>query len=91
MKPFLVQHFLEKSCRKYPDKVVVAHGTQGICFADLYEKSGALGYGLRRSGLDRGERIGILLDKSIAQVVALLGALRAEAVFVLINSILKED
>jgi acyl-CoA synthetase (AMP-forming)/AMP-acid ligase II len=91
MKPFLVQHLLELSSEKFPDKVAVTHGAQGITFEDLYARSGALGYGLQKFGMRRGERVGILLDKSIGQVAAMLGALRADVIFVLINSILKEN
>jgi hypothetical protein len=40
MKPFLLQHFLEMSCEKFPDKVAVKHGTESITFKDLYEKGG---------------------------------------------------
>ncbi len=90
MKPFLVQHFLEMSSEKFPDKVAVKHGTDCITFEDLYARSGALAYGLQKFGIGKGERVGILLDKSIAQVVSMLGALRADFIFVLINSILKE-
>jgi len=90
MKPFLVQHFLEISSQKFPDKVAVKHGTESITFADLYQKSGSLGYGLQGLGIARGARVGILLDKSIAQVLSILGTLKAGFIFVTINPILKE-
>jgi acyl-CoA ligase (AMP-forming) (exosortase A-associated) len=90
MKPFLLQHFLELSCEQFPDKVAVKHGTESITFEDLYEKSDSLGYGLQGLGLSRGARVGILLDKSIAQVLSILGILNAGLIFVTINPILKE-
>ena len=90
MKPSLVQHFLDQSCEKFPDKLAIKHGSEGIRFKDLYDKSGALGYGLQELGLARGQRVGILLDKSIAQVLSILGTLYAGLIFVTINPILKE-
>ena len=91
MKPFLVQHLLDLNIDKYPAKVAVKHGKDTITFEQLYTKSSALAYGLKKFGIGKGERIGILLDKSIVQVISMLGALRADFIFVLINSILKEN
>jgi len=91
MKPFLVQHLLDCTSDKYPAKVAVKHGKDAITFEQLYTKSSALAYGLQKFGVGKGERVGILLDKSIPQVVSMLGALRADFIFVLINSILKEN
>jgi acyl-CoA ligase (AMP-forming) (exosortase A-associated) len=76
---------------QYPAKVAVKHGKDAITFEQLYTKSSALAYGLQKFGIGKGERVGILLDKSIAQVISMLGALRADFIFVLINSILKES
>ena len=90
MKPFLVQHFLEMSCEKFPGKVAVKHGSESINFEDLHQKSVSLGYGLQELGLAKGARVGILFDKSIAQVVSILGILNAGLIFVTINPILKE-
>ena len=90
MKPFLVQHFLEMSGEKYPDKVAVKHGSDSITFTQLIENSASLGYALQGFGLAKGARIGILVDKSIAQVLSILGTLNAGFVFVTINPILKE-
>ena len=89
MKPFLVQHFLETSCEKFADKIAIKHGTEEISFKDWYEKSNSLGYGLQALGIARGERVGILLDKSTAQVISILGTLNAGLIFVIINPILK--
>jgi len=91
MKPFLVQHLLDLISDKYPGKVAVKHGKDAITFEQLDTKSSALAYGLQKFGIGKGERVGILLDKSIAQVVSMLGALRADFIFVLINSNLKES
>jgi len=91
MKPFLVQHLLDWTSDRYPDKVAVKHGKDAITFEQLYTKSSALAYGLQKFGIGKGERVGILLDKSIAQVISMLGALGADFIFVLINSILKEN
>ena len=91
MKPFLVQHFLESACDKDPSKIAVKHGKNTITFEQLNTQSAALAFGLQKFGFGKGERVGILLDKSIAQINSLLGVLRADLIFVLINSMLRES
>lgn len=91
MTPYLLQHLLVDACRQFPEKEALRHQNQSLSFEQLYTRSASLGYGLHSLNPQRGERIGILLDKSINQVVALLGTLFADNIFVLINPILHED
>ncbi|MDR1998015.1 MAG: acyl-CoA ligase (AMP-forming), exosortase A system-associated [Candidatus Margulisbacteria bacterium] len=88
MKPYLLQHFLEISAQKYPQKTAVKHQAQSITYSALLKKAQGLGSGLRARGIQRGDRVGIYLDKSIEQVSAIFGALYADAVFVVINTVL---
>ena len=88
MKPHLLQHLLENSAQKFPQKIAVKHQSKSITYSDLQKKSQGLGAGLREKNINRGDRIGIYLDKSIEQVIAILGIVYADAVFVIINNIL---
>jgi acyl-CoA ligase (AMP-forming) (exosortase A-associated) len=90
MKAFLVQHFLEEACRRHPDKTAIKQGSSSITFEQLYAKATAMGLGLQKAKFQRGERVGIILDKSIEQVICLLGVLYADYVFVLIAPILHQ-
>src|SRR5208337_2439691 len=47
-----------------------------------------LASGLRAAGLQRGERVGIYLDPSVAQVLSIFGVSQAGGVFVPINAVL---
>ena len=91
MKPFLVQHLLELTSDRLPTKIAVKHGEDVITFEELFVKSTALGYGLKKFGMGKDERVGILLDKSIHQVISILGVVCADLIFVVINSILKKN
>jgi acyl-CoA ligase (AMP-forming) (exosortase A-associated) len=91
MKPFLVQHLLRTSALRDPDKVALQHGDETKTFQELATDSDALAAGLQSMGIESEDRVGILLDKSIRQVTALLATLRIGAIFVLINTQLKED
>ncbi len=90
MKPYLISHLLEQSALKWPDKIAVKHKKRTITFAELYNESLKLKGYLLATGVQKGERVGILLDKSIEQLVSLFGTSMAGAVFVFLNPILKE-
>lgn len=90
IKPALVPHLLEKSASVFPDKPALVHNGQSVSFGQLQTRVMACASFLAERRLPAGARIAILLDKSIEQVVALLGVLAAGHVFVLINPGLHE-
>jgi acyl-CoA ligase (AMP-forming) (exosortase A-associated) len=89
VKPYLLQHFLENSAAQYPDKIALKHKDRVLTYAELRQKAQNLGQGLRKKGVRRGDRVGLYLDKSLEQVIAIFGALYADAAFVIINSVLR--
>lgn len=90
IKPALVHHLLEKSASVFPDKPALVHNGQNVSFSQLQTRVTACTAFLAERRLPMGSRIAILLDKSIEQVVTLLGVLAAGHVFVLINPGLHE-
>jgi acyl-CoA ligase (AMP-forming) (exosortase A-associated) len=88
VKPYLLQHFLENSAARYPDKIALQHKDRALTYAELLQKAKNLGQSLRQKGTRRGDRVGIYLDKSLEQVIAIFGALYADAVFVVISNVL---
>jgi acyl-CoA ligase (AMP-forming) (exosortase A-associated) len=60
-----------------------------LSYAELWREAEAFAAGLREIGLERGERVGIYLDKRIETVVSILGASAAGGVFVPVNPVLK--
>jgi acyl-CoA ligase (AMP-forming) (exosortase A-associated) len=90
LKPYLISHLLENSASLCPDKIAIKHKARTITFGQLYQESLKMKGLLLGSGIKKGERVGILLDKSIEQLVSMFGISMAGAVFVFINSILKQ-
>jgi acyl-CoA ligase (AMP-forming) (exosortase A-associated) len=85
---FLIHHMLRTSALRSPDKEALVHGDQRLSFREVARRCGGLATGLRRAGLVRGERIGIYLDPSVAQVISIFGTSAADGVFVPINATL---
>jgi acyl-CoA ligase (AMP-forming) (exosortase A-associated) len=85
---FLIHHMLRSSAERFPDKEALVHGAERLGYAEVWRRASGLADGLRRAGLRRGDRVGIYLDPSVAQVVSIFGVSRAQGVFVPINSLL---
>jgi len=80
--PFLLQHLLERSARRYPDRPAVAFGGETLSYAALEEQSSRLATFLRIQGVRPGDRVGLLLPKSAAAITSIFGVLKAGAVYV---------
>jgi amino acid adenylation domain-containing protein len=88
--PSLLQDFLEGSAERFPKKTALKHKDQEITYQDLLADVQAFGHYLKTKNIQRMDRVGIFIDKSIKQVIALLGTLYADAVFVVINPALHD-
>lgn len=82
MYDHLLQHLLQNSAEKYPDKVAVTFKEKSVTYAELNRQSNSLALTLQQSGVGKSDRIGILLPKSIEQLVSLFGILKTGAIYV---------
>lgn len=87
----LVQHFLENSADRLPDKIAMVCDEQRLTYAQIEKMSNRIANALQARGIRRGERVGLFLPNSVELVVALFGVLKAGGVFVIINSSTKAD
>jgi acyl-CoA ligase (AMP-forming) (exosortase A-associated) len=85
---FLIHHLLRASARRFPNKEALVHGNERLTYRQVECRVLGLAFGLRRAGLERGERVGIYLEPSMAQVFSILGVSRAAGVYVPINALL---
>ncbi|QKW35626.1 non-ribosomal peptide synthetase [Actinomadura sp. NAK00032] len=68
--------------RRSPDAVAVVDGAGELTYRRLGERATEVAAGLRALGAGRGDRVGVCLDRDAAQVVALLGVLKAGCAYV---------
>ena len=59
-----------------------------MSYSEAYRAATSLAHGLKSAGLERGDRLGILLEPSIAQSLSIFAASAADAAFVPINHLL---
>jgi amino acid adenylation domain-containing protein len=79
---FLLNHLLEESARRFPDKPAVLFDESVLSYAELDRISSRLAHVLIENGLRRGDRVGIWMPKSIASIVSMHGILKAGGVYV---------
>lgn len=83
---FLIWHLLRTSVNSFPDKEALVHGGERLTYRELADRVERLAAGLENAGLRRGDRIGIYLEPSVAQVLCIFAVSRAGGVFVPINA-----
>lgn len=72
---------LEQTCRS-PDAIALRAGARSLSYAQLDARSHAIACALQSAGVSAGDRVGLLLERDIDLVPALLGAWRAGACYV---------
>jgi len=85
---YLIHHMLLSSTSRYPEKEALVDVAQRLSYAESASRSGAISRGLQNIGVRRGDRIGIWLETSVQQAIAILGASQSGGVFVPFNYIL---
>ena len=68
---FTLHHMLVNAVDRYPDKAVIVSEGQSHTYEQLHAQSSSLARALVEEGLNRGDRVGIYLDKSWDAVVAI--------------------
>lgn len=86
-----VEHFLELSAQKHPNKVALVFGEQKLTYSQIDRHCNRLANALLASGVRRGDRVVICLPNGIEAVLAIFAALKAGAVFVLVNHTTKSE
>ena len=87
----LLHQLITASAERSPDAPALTAGKTSLSYRELDEQVAGIASGLIGLGLERGERVGIFLDKRAETVVASFAAARAGGVFVPVNPILKPE
>jgi amino acid adenylation domain-containing protein len=82
---YLLQHLLSESAAKYPDKEALLFKGESMTYAELDVETNRLANTLSALGVQRGELVGIYLNRGISSIVALFGILKAGATYLPID------
>ncbi|MHB1110425.1 MAG: AMP-binding protein [Devosia sp.] len=87
-QPYALHHLLAGRAAD-ADRVAVVDGARTMTYGAFGLRVNACAAALRDAGVARGDRVAILLPKSLEECWAIFGASRADAVFVPVNSLLR--
>ena len=73
---------VEATVRDRYDEVAVTFETDAVTYGELNSRANRLAHHLGEIGVDRGDVVGILLDRSVDMVVALLAVMKSGAAYV---------
>jgi amino acid adenylation domain-containing protein len=81
-----VVELFEEQVERTPDAVAVVFGQTQLTYGELNERANGLAHHLHQTcGIGREDRVGVLLERSEEVMVALLGVLKAGAVYMPID------
>lgn len=87
--PTLVHEWLRRSARRFPDKTALICGRQHWTYKALDQRSDHLAAALINTGVNRADRVVVLMDNSVETVISLYGILKAGGVFIILAGSLK--
>lgn len=77
--------WFEQVARKYPKRIASSISNRTITYAQLDQKANYLAKVLVESGVEKEDLIGIIMDRSIEQIITILGILKSGAAFLPID------
>jgi len=86
-----VEQFLTRSAQRYPEKTALVAGGTRLRYRELDRLSNRLAHRLEERGVQRGDRVAIYLENTAEAVISIFGALKAGAVFLVVNPGTKAD
>src|SRR6185295_4183477 len=81
----LLQHGVTAQAQARPEAVAIAFKDERLTYGTLEAASNRLARLLTDAGCRRGDRVALLMPKMPAAIVAMLGALKADAIYVPLN------
>ncbi len=82
---YLLPHTITESARRFPDREAFRFGNVSLTYRDVEKRMNQLAGVLHAQGIEKGDRIGIYLNRSIETAIAIFGILQAGGVYVPID------
>ena len=79
---FLLHQALDQSAARRPQHPAVRFGNRQLTYGELAARSNSLAHILVDQGMQRGDRVGIYMNKSLGAITAVYGIMKAGAAYV---------
>jgi surfactin family lipopeptide synthetase A len=81
-KGVCIHHLFEAQVERAPDSVAVMFGDERLSYGELNRRANQLAHCLQRLGVGPEVRVGVLIDRSVEMIVAVLSILKAGGAYV---------
>jgi L-proline---[L-prolyl-carrier protein] ligase len=82
---YLLPQLLDEAAELYPEREALRFSDQSLTYEELSRRSGSLARVLLEQGVNRGDRVGFYMEKSLEAVVAIYGIMKAGAAYIPID------
>ncbi len=79
---YLISQAVTQTAERHPDRPAVCFSRQCLTYGELEARSNSLARLLQEQGLQRGDRVGIYMNKGLESAVALYGIMKAGGAYV---------
>ncbi|MEM9805272.1 MAG: long-chain fatty acid--CoA ligase, partial [Cyanobacteria bacterium P01_D01_bin.56] len=79
---YLLSQILDRSAERFPDREAFRCEGKSLTYSELLQRANGLAHTLVDMGVQRGDRVGIYLSKSLESAIALYGIWKASAAYV---------
>ncbi|MCA9934352.1 MAG: AMP-binding protein, partial [Anaerolineales bacterium] len=79
---FLLPQAVDNAAARFPENEAVRYGGKGLTYEELARRANGLAHILREQGVQRGDRVGIFMNKSLDTAVALHGIMKSGGAYV---------
>ena len=86
-----ISQLFEEQVEKTPDNIAVVFGDQQLTYRELNERANSLANYLRNNGITRNDIVGIMVNRSLEMLVAILAVLKSGACYIPIDPEYPQD
>jgi non-ribosomal peptide synthetase component F len=87
----MLQELFERTVDARPQSIAVISGAKEYTYSDLESYANRIAHHLRASGVQAGDRVGILLKRSIETYATIIAVLKLGAAYVPLDTCFPED
>jgi len=86
-----IVELFEEQVEKTPDNIAVVFEDQKLTYRELNEKANSLANYLKNNGIGKNDVVGIMLNRSLELIISILGILKSNGTYMLIDYKLPEE
>lgn len=83
---YTFSNIIQQSAKRFPQHDAFRCGKEAITYADLHQKTNQLAHFLVNAGVQKGDRVGVYLNRCLDTAIAIYGIMKAGAVYVPIDT-----